>query len=273
MEITDNNLNTLASYLQQTLQVDVTTRRNAEKFLETIEVNQNYPVLLLHLVDKADIDMVIRVAGAIAFKNYVKRHWAVPEDGADRVHPSDRTAVKEMIVGLMLRSPEQLQKQLSDAVSIIGREDFPARWPNLLPEMISHFQSGEFHVINGVLRTAHSLFKRYRYEFKSQELWTEIKHVLDNFAKPFTDLFVATMELAKTHANNPTALKVIFSSLVLIAKVFYSLNYQDLPEIFEDNMNTWMSHFLTLLTADNKVLQTDEDEEAGAARAAQVPDL
>lgn len=263
MEITDNNLNTLASYLQQTLQVDVTTRRNAEKFLETIEVNQNYPVLLLHLVDKADIDMVIRVAGAIAFKNYVKRHWAVPEDGADRVHPSDRTAVKQMIVGLMLRSPEQLQKQLSDAVSIIGREDFPARWPNLLPEMISHFQSGEFHVINGVLRTAHSLFKRYRYEFKSQELWTEIKHVLDNFAKPFTDLFVATMELAKTHANNPTALKVIFSSLVLIAKVFYSLNYQDLPEIFEDNMNTWMSHFLTLLTADNKVLQTDEDEEAG----------
>ncbi|KAL1427782.1 hypothetical protein MTO96_003126 [Rhipicephalus appendiculatus] len=212
MEITDNNLSTLASYLQQTLQ------------------------------------------------NYVKRHWAVPEDGADRVHPSDRTAVKEMIVGLMLRSPEQLQKQLSDAVSIIGREDFPARWPNLLPEMISHFQSGEFHVINGVLRTAHSLFKRYRYEFKSQELWTEIKHVLDNFAKPFTDLFVATMELAKTHANNPTALKVIFSSLVLIAKVFYSLNYQDLPEIFEDNMNIWMSHFLTLLTADNKVLQTDEDE-------------
>lgn len=263
MEITDNNLSTLASYLQQTLQVDVATRRTAEKFLETIEVNQNYPVLLLHLVDKSDVDIVIRVAGAIAFKNYVKRHWAVPEDGADKVHPSDRTAVKEMIVGLMLRSPEQLQKQLSDAVSIIGREDFPARWPNLLPEMISHFQSGEFHIINGVLRTAHSLFKRYRYEFKSQELWTEIKHVLDNFAKPFTELFVATMELAKTHANNPTALTVIFSSLVLIAKVFYSLNYQDLPEIFEDSMDVWMPHFLTLLTADNKLLQTDEDEEAG----------
>uniref|UniRef100_A0A023GFX0 Exportin-2 n=1 Tax=Amblyomma triste TaxID=251400 RepID=A0A023GFX0_AMBTT len=263
MEITDNNLSTLASYLQQTLQADATTRRNAEKFLESVEVNQNYPVLLLHLVDKADVDLMVRVAGAIAFKNYVKRHWAVPEDGADRVHPSDRAAVREMIVGLMLRSPEQLQKQLSDAVSIIGREDFPARWPNLLPEMIGHFQSGEFHIINGVLRTAHSLFKRYRYEFKSQELWTEIKHVLDNFAKPLTDLFVATMELAKTHSSNPTALKVIFSSLVLIAKVFYSLNYQDLPEIFEDNMEIWMTHFLTLLTADHKILQTEQDEEAG----------
>lgn len=29
---------------------------------------------------------------------------------------------------------------------------------------------------------------RYRYEFKSQQLWTEIKFVLNNFAKPFTDL-------------------------------------------------------------------------------------
>uniref|UniRef100_A0A2R5LMM5 Exportin-2 n=1 Tax=Ornithodoros turicata TaxID=34597 RepID=A0A2R5LMM5_9ACAR len=263
MEITESNTTTLATYLRETLQAEPTTRRNAEKFLEQVEVNQNYPVLLLHLVDKADIDMVIRVAGAVVFKNYVKRNWAVPEDGVDKIHPNDRSSVKEMVVGLMLRSPEQIQRQLSDAVSIIGREDFPARWPNLLPEMINHFQSGDFHVINGVLHTAHSLFKRYRYEFKSQELWTEIKHVLDNFAKPLTDLFVATMELAKTHASNPTALKVIFSSLVLIAKLFYSLNYQDLPEFFEDNMEVWMTHFLTLLTADNKVLQTDEDEEAG----------
>lgn len=93
----------------------------------------------------------------------------------------------------MLRSPEQIQKQvclwlyftfyifglkpiskdtisqkfnlvhflqLSDAISIIGREDFPQKWPDLLTEMVTRFQSGDFHIINGVLRTAHSLFKR-----------------------------------------------------------------------------------------------------------------
>lgn len=47
----------------------------AEKFLESVESNQNYPVLLLTLIDKNEIDMTIRVAGAIAFKNYVKRNW------------------------------------------------------------------------------------------------------------------------------------------------------------------------------------------------------
>jgi exportin-2 (importin alpha re-exporter) len=39
------------------------------------------------------------------------------------------------------------------------------------------------------MHTAHSLFKRYRYEFKSQELWMEIKFVLDGFAKTLTELF------------------------------------------------------------------------------------
>lgn len=49
----------------------------AEKFLESIEVNQNYPAILLHLVEKVEIDITIRIAGAIAFKNYIKRNWKV----------------------------------------------------------------------------------------------------------------------------------------------------------------------------------------------------
>lgn len=43
--------------------------------------------------------------------------------------------------------------------------------------------------INGALETAHSLFRKYRYELKSQKLWTEIKFVLDILAKPLTELF------------------------------------------------------------------------------------
>ena len=58
-------------------------------------------------------------------------------------------------------------------------------------------------------------------------------------------------------------LKIVCSSLLMICKVFYSLNYQDLPEFFEDNMETWMTHFLTLLGLNVKGLETGEDEEAG----------
>ncbi|CAG9813279.1 unnamed protein product [Phaedon cochleariae] len=263
MEISDENLQTLARYLQQTLSPDVNIRRPAEKFLEGVEVNQNYPLILLNLIHKPGVDMTIRIAGAVAFKNYIKRNWQVEEDQVDRIHESDRAAVKNLIVTLMLSSPESIQKQLSDAISIIGKTDFPLKWPELITQMVEKFSTGDFNVINGVLRTGHSLFKKYRYEFKSDKLWTEIKYVLEKIAQPLTDLLLATMNLAQTHANDTDALKVIYSSLVLICKVFYSLNFQDLPEFFEDNIQIWMHHFHILLTADVKCLQSKDSDEAG----------
>lgn len=50
---------------------------------------------------------------------------------------------------------------------------------------------------------------------------------------------------------------------MLVTKVFYSLNAQDLPEFFEDNMETWMNAFHELLIKDVPCLHTGEDEEAG----------
>ena len=89
-----------------------------------------------------------------------------------------------------------------------GREDFPTKWEGLLQEMVNHFKSGDFHKINGILRTAHSLTKRYRHEFKSQDLWTEIKFVLELFAEPFSELFQSTITLVGQHSGNKQALQV-----------------------------------------------------------------
>uniref|UniRef100_A0AAR2IME0 Exportin-2 n=1 Tax=Pygocentrus nattereri TaxID=42514 RepID=A0AAR2IME0_PYGNA len=241
MELNDANLQTLTEYLQKTLNPDPLVRRPAEKFLESVEGNQNYPLLLLTALEKSQ-DEVIRVCAAVTFKNYIKRNWRIVEDEPNKISDPDRTAIKANIVNLMLTSPEQIQKQLSDAISIIGREDFPQKWPDLLTEMVTRFQSGDFHIINGVLRTAHSLFKRYRHEFKSNELWLEIKLVLDTFAQPLTELFKVN----------------VFVKCCLI-----EMQFRDLPEFFEDNMETWMTHFHNLLTLDNKLLQTDDEEEAG----------
>lgn len=147
------------------------------------------------LIDKPEVDMTIRTAGAIAFKNYIKRNWGRPvdfPDEPDRIHESDREAIKRMIVPMMLKSPVAIQKQFSDAIQIIGKYDFPKKWPQLIDDMIEKFQTGDFHIINGILKTAHSIFKRYRYEFKSQALWEEIKLVLDKFAKPLTDLLLVS---------------------------------------------------------------------------------
>ena len=263
MEVTQENLQALVAYLNHTLSAEREVRKQAEDYLMSVETRQNYPMLLLQLADSESTDMHVRLAASITFKNYVKRNWRVKELPGNKIAEVDRDLIKKHIVGLMLKTPEAVQKQLSDAITIIGQEDFPDHWTGLLQEMVDHFKSGDFHAINGVLRTANSLTKRYRYEFKSQKLWQEIKFVLDHFATPFTELFLSTMQLASAHAQNPSALKILFSSLLLICKVFYSLTYQELPDHFaEKNLEPWMTHFHTLLTTDNKLLETDDDEEA-----------
>jgi len=65
------------------------------------------------------------------------------EDAKDRISASDRAAVKDNIVNIMLVSPEAIQKQLSDAIAIIGKYDFPAKWPNLINQMVEKFQTGK----------------------------------------------------------------------------------------------------------------------------------
>ena len=208
MQATPENLQALAGYLNHTLSTEYNVRSAAEKYLEQVEGTENYALLLLQLADSSSVDMTIRLAAAINFKNFVKRNWRVVEEQPNKVSTGDRDTIKKSIVGLMLKTPDIVQRQLSDAITIIGREDFPNNWPGLLQEMVDHFRGGDFHQINGVLRTAHSLTKRYRHEFKSQELWVEIKFVLDSFAGPFSELFQSTMQLASQHAQNPQALQV-----------------------------------------------------------------
>lgn len=43
------------------------------------------------------------------------------------------------------------------------------------------------------------LSSRYRHEFKSNELWTEIKLVLDTFALPLTELFKVCNDCLYVH--------------------------------------------------------------------------
>lgn len=49
-----------------------------------------------------------------------------------KISENDRKLIKTNIVELMLKSPDSIQRQLSEAISIVGREDFPKNWNDLL---------------------------------------------------------------------------------------------------------------------------------------------
>ena len=173
----------------------------------------------------------------------------------------------------MCNVPPAVQRQLSEALAIISKSDFPAKWTELLPELVSKFSLQDFAVTNGVLATTNSVMKRFRWQVKSDELFTELKYCLEQLQDPLTKLFIATATQVQQLSANPAAsgnpgayrqLMPMMDALRTMSRIFYSLNWQDLPEYFEDHIKEWMDVFLQFMSFKNATLSDpDEEDEPG----------
>lgn len=163
----------------------------------------------------------------------------------------------------MIAVPAGIQTQLGEAVSVIADSDFWERWDTLVDDLVSRLTPDNIVVNTGVLQVAHSIFGRWRPLFRSDELYTEINHVLSKFAQPFISLWQSLDHYIDSHSNDQDALKKAFAELDLILMLFYDLSCQDLSPVFEDNMSGIAGLLLKYLVYDNSKLQTDDDEEAG----------
>ena len=67
---------------------------------------------------------------------------------------------------------------------------------SLHQDLVSRLAVGNTQVNNGVLQVAHSIFKRWRPLFRSDELFREILHVLEKFSDPFLSLLAVSRALA-----------------------------------------------------------------------------
>lgn len=99
-----------------------------------------YTLTVLQLLTEERLELPVRQAGAVFFKNLVKQHWA-PEDETSFTIPADvKGQVREGLLRLILFVPELLQSQLSEALALVAKHDFPQQWPTLLPEVVSQIE-------------------------------------------------------------------------------------------------------------------------------------
>lgn len=97
----------------------------------------------------------------------------------------------------MISCPAAIQSQLGEAISIIADSDFWERWDTLTQDLVGRFSADNPKVNVGVLEVAHSIFARWRPLFRTDELYTEINHVITTFGQPFLQLLmVGVLSLA-----------------------------------------------------------------------------
>lgn len=262
----------LVAALRATLDADASARASAEDFLAVRSTEDGFLLRALEVASSESFDAMTRQSAAVTFKNAVRKHWdPVEPDEVGAVKPrgtseGEKAQCRTAMVGLMLRAPKLVAAQLSEALSIVCAVDFPERWEGLLPELVQRMGSAgnrDLRDVAGVLTTANAMFKRYRGATKTEELYKELKYVLDTFAKPLLELTLELSAGLEANVGNVEASRQLLTCLRLACRVFFSLNSQELPEVFEDAMAEWMGAFHKFLTYDAPAgLASSDDEKA-----------
>lgn len=236
----------LAQLLTQTVAGNMEAMRGAEQQLRAAEVQPGFGLVLLELLRSGSVDASARQAGAIYFKNYIKRQWCV-EGAGGGISSSDRQAIKQHILSLMLQAPKQVQVQLSAGLEEISITDYPAEWQSLLPEMVQHLKtSQDMAVLKGTMQTAHTVFLKFRAQARSEDLLREVKYTVTGFQETHLAVFTATC--TRVLGGLPAdQLVAHFELLLATIGAFFSLNVIDLPEFFEDHREEYFRGFLELL--------------------------
>ncbi|PVU91567.1 hypothetical protein BB561_004340 [Smittium simulii] len=260
----------LAVYLEQTLSPQAQIRKQAEASLLQLEKQPSFAIFLLTLIGSSQCPDHVRISAALYFKNYIRRSWEQTDNTEDIISSQDRLSIKKDIIALMITLPTSIQLQLGEAISIIADCDFPSHWPSLISDLVSQFSPLNIQVNFGILQTAHMVFNRYRSEFRTDMLFSEIKFVLNSFFKPYFEIFVSTDQLLLS-CTDPNSGKILLDSLKFLIIIYYDLNCQDLPEPFEDNMPQFMDIMHRYLTFDSiasinpnlSALDNESDESTG----------
>ncbi|KIV98654.1 uncharacterized protein PV09_09568 [Verruconis gallopava] len=241
---------------------DPTQTKSAESALRDEEQKPNFSLSLLHIVAVDSYPPAVRLASALAFKNFIRRNWTDAQ-GSHKLPQNEVVAIKTELIGLMTSVQPSIQVQLGETISLIAESDFWERWDTLIDDLVSRLTTDNALVNNGVLQVAHSIFKRWRPLFRSDELYTEINHVLSKFGQPFLVVLQNTDAAIASHHNDKAALLQDFASLNTIIKLFYDLSCQDLPPIFEDNLQGISALLHKYLAYENPLLHTDDESESG----------
>lgn len=95
---------------------------------------------------------------------------------------------------------------------------------------------------------------------------------MEDFQGPMLKIFLGVSDMIKQSGSDPKKLEILFTALNLIVKIFYSLNFVDLPEFFEDHMKEYMEGFLLFLNykSELKELISDDDDKAGKLHKVQA---
>ena len=251
----------ISAVFQNTLSQNKLDREKSEQFLSQISMNTDtLQTFFTYIINKSE-NINLRVAACAFLKNYIADYFYDSSYKAilnkDKImDENSKKYFKENILELMLNSENELLPNIIEMIKIIvqGANGYLIIWPKLMDfigEILNkHISPKSLHIYNLITK----IIKRYHIESKSDPLFREIIYTMDKICKPMTDDAINIIKYFNTYNNtdNKDIMMQCLQMMNKIMSIFYSLNYQDFPEFFEDHLTEWITILNDTLLLPNK---------------------
>ncbi|XP_058126531.1 importin-7 [Anopheles ziemanni] len=217
--------------------IEPTQRMQAEEQLNQVHKIIGFLPSLLQVVMQNEVEMPVRLAGAIYLKNLVNSSWPDKEAEAGNpipfaIHEQDRAMVRDTIVEAIVHVPaEVVRAQLCFCLSHIIKSDFPGRWTQVVDKVSLCLQSSDPNAWHGALLCMYQLVKHYEYKKSSERFpLTEAMNLL------LPQIYTIMLNVL----NEPSEQSVLMQKQIL--KIYYALTQYWLPleVISKDVFASWM---------------------------------
>jgi exportin-2 (importin alpha re-exporter) len=123
-------------------------------------------------------------------------------------------------------------------------------------QLVQSISNDDFNINLGVLETAHSIFRSWRSQARSDAFWSIIKLVHSKLLAPYFALFQLTISRLLASPD-----PLLAQTMAVLVELFYDLTCQDLAPEFEDSHEVFFAaetgYFMQLMEWNPPQLDTD----------------
>ena len=217
-----------------------------------------------YMANKSE-DIKLRSSACVFLKNYISDYFYDSSDNAilnkqKVMDENSKTYFKDNILQLMLNVENNLLPNIMEMIKIIVQNSngYLIIWPKLMDFIGEILNKHDFSKSIHIYDLIPKIIKRYHIESKSAPLFKEIINTMKHICQPMTDdamtiiKYFNNFDQNNPQNNNNEVLKQCLQMMNKIMSIFYSLNYQDFPEFFEDHLTEWLTILNDTLLLPNK---------------------
>ena len=203
-----------------------------------------------YILDKNE-QINLRISASIFLKNYIQDYFYDSSNNAilnkhKIMDENSKAYFKENILQLLLNIDNNLLPHIIEMIKIVvqNANGYLVIWPNLMNFIGDVLNKHDMSKSKFIYQLITKIIKRYHLESKSQPLFREIINTMKYICQPMTEDALNIIKFFNNYDQNNKNDELMIQCLQMMNKImsiFYSLNYQDFPEFFEDHLEEWIT--------------------------------